>query len=101
MPDFDPILNLHTQLRRQISDWDSDGLFKVTRPGDDVVRPLIERLRRGETLTVAECADVCRQMAWDVESFYDAVRVDNGDYDKLIQLNGGVYFNLRAPDWDS
>lgn len=101
MSDFDPIQNLHTQLRRQISDWDADGLFKVTRPGHDVVAPLVARLRRGEILTLAECADVCRYMAWDVESFYDAVRVESGDYHQLIQLNGGVYFNLRAPDWDS
>lgn len=93
--------NLHTELRRQIADWDQDGLFEGSGERVAEVRPLVERLRRRETLTVAECAEVCRALAWDVESFYGALRVDHGDYHKLIELNGGVYFNLRAPDWDT
>jgi hypothetical protein len=98
---MDPILNIHTQLRRQISDWDHDGLFASAAERLKEALPLVSRLRRGDTLTVAECAEVCRALAWDVESFYEALGVDVGDYDKLIELNGRVYFNLRAPDWDT
>lgn len=101
MPDFNPIQNLHTELRRQIASWDADGAFLDVGDRLKAALPLIDRLRAGEQLTIAECAEACRAMAWDVESFYGALRVDEGDYHRLIELNGGVYFNLRAPEWDT
>lgn len=97
-----PIDKLHEQLREEIAEWDADDMFAA--PEGHLVtlaKPLVDRVRAGEAVTVAELAQVCRAMAWDVASFYEAFDLRDGDYHGLIQLNGGVYFNLDAPSWDT
>lgn len=55
-----------------------------------------------DSMSVGDLATVCRtSLAWDVESFYNTLDLDNGDYPGLMRLNGGEYVDIKPMDWDS
>lgn len=86
---------LHGVLRRQILDWDLEN-----RPWIQVeILPLVERIRGGKTLCVAELARVCRGMGWEHGAFCTELGLSPVDYGGLIRLNDNVYFDAEFSRW--
>lgn len=64
---------------------------------------LADRLRETSCrdATVLELATVCRVLlAWDVESFYGELGLDDGDDSGLARV-AGEWIDIRPRDWDT